>query len=93
MGPDLDADLESMDRAALLAHAREMRAAIRAHRDSTGHALCWHHPDMWRLLQDRPPGGVTVPDWPQFLRGCIAYRQALDRELASAPRTRGEYDE
>jgi hypothetical protein len=93
MTADPDADLESMDREALIAHARAMRAAIRAHRDSSGHDLCWHHPDMWALLPDTPPGGVEVPDWPQFMRGCIAYRTALERELEDAPRTDREFDE
>ena len=86
-----DADLDTMDHAALLATARAMRAAIRAHRDATGHELCWHHPDMWALLPDPPKGGQVVPDWPQFLRGCIAYRAALDRELKDAPRSDREF--
>lgn len=89
---DPDADLDAMDRPALLAAARAMRAAIRAHRDASGHALCWHHPDMWALLPDPPKGGQVVPDWPQFLRGCIAYRTALDRELPAAPRSDREFD-
>jgi hypothetical protein len=89
---DLDADLDALDRDALVAAARAMRGAIRAHRDSTGHDLCWHHPQMWALLPDSPKGGQVVPDWPQFLRGCIAYRTALERELARAPRTQKEFD-
>ena len=89
---DPDADLDAMDRDTLLAAARAMRAAIRAHRDSTGHDLCWHHPDLWALLPDRPRGGQVVPDWPQFLRGCIAYRTALEQELGGAPRTQKEFD-
>jgi len=90
-GEDPDTDLEAMERSALLAHARAMRRAIRAHRDATGHELCWHHPDMWRLLPDPPKVRPVVPEWPQFLRGCIAYRAALDRELKDAPRTESEY--
>jgi hypothetical protein len=34
-----------------------------------------------------------VPEWPQFLRGCIRYRQSLDEELAEAPRTEEEAGE
>lgn len=86
-----DADLENMDREALLAAARAMRAAIRAHRDATGHELCWHHPDMWALLPDPPKGGQVVPDWPQFMRGCVRYRASLDRQLPEAPRTDREF--
>lgn len=89
---DPDADLEAMEPAALLAHARAMRAAIRAHRDASGHDLCWHHPELWALLPDTPKGGQRVPDWPEFLRGCILYRASLDRELGEAPRTGGEYE-
>ena len=90
---DPDGDLAAMSHAALLAHAREMRAAIRAHRDASGHDLCWHQPDLWALLPDPPKGGQVVPDWPQFLRGCILYRASLDRELGEAPRAQGEYEE
>jgi hypothetical protein len=88
---DPDADLEALDGPALLETARAMRAAIRAHRDASGHELCWHHPDMWALLPDPPKGGQAVPDWPQFLRGCVAYRASLDRELPGAPRTDREF--
>ena len=84
--------LAAMSHAALLAHAREMRAAIRAHRDASGHDLCWHQPDLWALLPDPPKGGQVVPDWPQFLRGCILYRASLDRQLGAAPRTEGELE-
>ena len=69
-----------------------MRAAIRAHRDASGHDLCWHHPDLWALLPDPPKGGQVVPDWPQFLRGCILYRASLDRQLPEAPRTGEEFE-
>ena len=60
---------------------------------STGHDLCWHHPQLWGLLPEPIPQDLAVSDWPQFLRGCIRYRQALDRELPDAPRTQREYDE
>jgi hypothetical protein len=32
-----------------------------------------------------------VPDWPQFLRGCVRYRQSLDEQQPDAPRTTEEY--
>ena len=89
---DPDADLDQMERPALLAAARAMRAAIRAHRDASGHDLCWHHPGLWSLLPDSGDGRPVVPEWPAFMRGCIAYRSALDRELADAERTRTEYE-
>jgi hypothetical protein len=91
-GNDPDDELDAMDREALLARARAMRRAIRAHRDCSMHDLCWHHPDLWRLLPDTPTGGPTVPDWPQFIRGCTRYRQSLDRQLADAPRSDKEFE-
>ncbi|WP_049731645.1 hypothetical protein [Rhizobium ecuadorense] len=88
---DPDADLDSMSHADLLSAARAMRHAIRIHRDMSGHELCWHHPDLWMLLPDPPAGGQIVPDWPQFMRGCIRYRQSLDNQLAQAPRSDREF--
>lgn len=49
---DPDGDLDGMSRADLLVAAKAMRAAIREHRDSIGHDLCWHHPRLWALLPD-----------------------------------------
>ncbi|AEF41887.1 hypothetical protein [Hoyosella subflava] len=34
---------------------------------------------------------LEVPEWPQFMRGCIAYRASLDRELPDTPRTAREF--
>lgn len=81
----MDYDLETMDREDLVAEVKRLRAGIRAHRDSSGHALCWHHPELWGLLPELMEPSVAVPPWPKFMRGCIAYREALDRELAGAP--------
>jgi hypothetical protein len=67
-----------------------LRAGIRAHRDSSGHELCWHHPQLWGLLPEPIPGEIAVPAWPQFLRGCVRYREALDRELPDAVRIEDE---
>lgn len=89
---DPDGDLDALDHAALLAAAKAMRAAIRAHRDASGHDLCWYHPALWSLLPDPPAARPSVPDWPQFMRGCITYRSALDRELAAAQRTTEEFE-
>jgi hypothetical protein len=91
MTEDLDRDLETLSRDALLSEAKRLRRAIRKHRDSIGHALCWHHPDMWDLLPDKLSIEITVPDWPQFMRGCIRYRSSLDEQLPNARRTRREF--
>jgi hypothetical protein len=34
-----------------------------------------------------------VPDWPQFMQGCVRYRQSLDEQAPDAPRTRDSYQE
>ncbi len=82
----MDEDLDRLTQAELVAEARKLRAAIRKHRDSTLHELCWHHPDLWSLLPEKTDPLPTVPEWPQFMRGCIHYRQSLDRQLPEAPR-------
>ncbi len=87
----MDEDLLTMSRETLIDEVRRLRAGIRAHRDSTGHDLCWHHPQLWSLLPERIDPQLEVPDWPQFMRGCIRYRQSLDRELPGAPRIGREF--
>lgn len=89
----MDEDLEDLSRDALLAEVKRLRAAIRAHRDSSGHDLCWHHPQLWSLLPEPIPPEIAVPAWPQFLRGCVKYRESLDRELADKPRSTKEFGE
>ena len=87
----MDEDLAGMSREQLIDEARKLRAGIRTHRDSTGHDLCWHHPDLWGLLPERTDPVPAVPDWPQFLRGCIRYRESLDEQAPDAPRTRDAF--
>jgi hypothetical protein len=88
----MDEDLGVLSREELIEEVRKLRRGIRAHRDSTGHELCWHHPGLWGLLPEQQDSLPTVPDWPQFLRGCIRYRQSLDEQLPDAPRSAREYD-
>ena len=87
----MDTDLDTLSREQLVAEVKRLRQGIRAHRDSTGHELCWHHPDLWALLPERTDPQPVVPDWPQFLRGCIHYRQSLDAQLPDAPRSDKPY--
>jgi hypothetical protein len=89
----MDDDLEGMSRIELIAEIRKLRRGIREHRDTSGQALCWHHPDLWGLLPERTDPVPTVPSWPQFLRGCILYRQSLDEQLPRAPRSDVPYQE
>jgi hypothetical protein len=89
----VDEDLDALTREQLIDEVKRLRAGIRAHRDSSGHDLCWYHPELWRLLPEPLEPRLAVPAWPQFLRGCIRYRQSLDDQLPDAPRTTGEFDE
>lgn len=82
----MDADLDRFSRDELVAEVKRLRAGIRAHRDTSEHELCWHHPALWSLLPDMEDPLPTVPEWPQFMRGCIRYRQSLDNQLPNAPR-------
>ena len=86
-GEPVDEDLEAMTRDQLAAEVKRLRRGIRTHRDSTGHDLCWHHPALWGLLPEKTDPLPTVPAWPDFLRGCLRYRQSLDDQLPNAPRT------
>jgi hypothetical protein len=87
----MDDDLAQMAREQLVEEVKRLRAGIRAHRDSTGHDLCWHHPQLWGLLPERIEPAIAVPPWPKFLRGCLKYRESLDRQAADAPRWDGEH--
>jgi hypothetical protein len=87
----MDEDLDRMSREELVAEAKKLRHGIRMHRDSTGHNLCWHHPALWGLLPKGQDPLPTVPAWPEFLRGCIRYRESLDQQLPNAPRSHDEY--
>jgi hypothetical protein len=89
----MDDDLDTMDRPALVAEVRRLRAGIRDHRDQTGHGLCWHHPDLWSLLPEKTEPSIAVPPWPKFMRGCVRYRQSLDEQAPGAPVHDREYDE
>ena len=87
----MDEDLTPMTREQLIEEARRLRAGIRAHRDSTEHELCWHHPALWGLLPERTDRVPAVPTWPEFLRGGVRYRESLDRQLPDAPRRSEPY--
>ena len=89
----MDDDLEQMSHDQLVAEARKLRQGIREHRDSSGHALCWHHPALWSLLPDSSDPLPSVPDWPQFMRGCIKYRQSIDEQAPHTPRTSKPFTE
>jgi hypothetical protein len=88
----MDEDLDALTREQLIHEVKRLRAAIREHRDSSCQELCWYHPKLWSLLPERTDPLPTVPAWPQFLRGCVRYRQSLDEQLPNAPRSTEEFE-
>jgi hypothetical protein len=88
----MDADLDALSRDQLIVELKRLRQAIREHRDASGHDLCWHHPALWELLPEKIVPAVAVPAWPQFMRGCIRYRQSLDEQAPDAPRISTEFE-
>ena len=88
----MDEDLDRLGREELVSEIKRLRAGIRRHRDASGHDLCWHHPKLWGLLPEPIAQEVAVPPWPKFLRGCLRYRESLDRELPHAPVMDAEYE-
>ena len=89
----LDDDLLQMSRETLIAEVKRLRAGIREHRDSSGHDLCWHHPQLWGLLPERIDPKIAVPPWPKFLRGCLKYRESLEVPAPNAAVHDQEYGE
>ena len=87
----MDEDLDRMTRQELAAEVRKLRNGIREHRDGTRHELCWHHPELWGLLPETTDPVPVVPEWPEFLRGCVKYRESLDEQAPDAPRTDEPY--
>ena len=87
----MDNDIEKMSREDLITEVKKLRRGIRDHRDSTRHELCWHHPALWSLLPEKTDPVPVVPDWPEFMQGCIRYRYSLDEQAPDAPRTKEPY--
>lgn len=83
----MDTDLQEMSREQLVEEVVKLRKGIRAHRDATGHDLCWHHPALWELLPEKVDPQIAVPEWPHFMRGCVKYRESLDTQAPKAHRT------
>lgn len=88
----MDDDLHGLSREQLITEVRRLREGIRRHRDSTEHELCWHQPELWGLLPERSDPVPVVPEWPQFLRGCVRYRESLERQAPGAPRMSEEFE-
>jgi hypothetical protein len=46
---------------------------------------------MWSLLPEGFDIKIAVPPWPEFMRGCIRYRQSLDEHRPHAKPHGGEF--
>ena len=67
----MDEDLNQMTPEELIDEVKKLRQGIRQHRDSSRHELCWHHPSLWGLFPERTDPIPVVPEWPEFIRGCV----------------------
>ena len=50
----MDSDLNNMRRSQLIESLIKLRNAVRVHRDSSAHDLCWHHPELWNFCRRNP---------------------------------------
>jgi len=66
-----------MNEVELRAEIIKLRNGIRAHRDATGHNLCWYVPELWDLLPDKADSKPQIPPTDEFLQCCRAYRKSL----------------
>jgi hypothetical protein len=89
----MDDDLDGMTRDALVTEVKKLRDAIRRHRDTSGHDLCWYHPHLWALLPEKTEPQIAVPPWEKFMRGCIRFRASLDEQAPGAPVHDKEYED
>lgn len=76
---DPDMDVQFLDRQQMKEEIKRLRNAIRKHRDSTGHELCWYHPELWNLLPEQKNSPIEVPNFCEFIQNCAAYRKSLER--------------
>jgi hypothetical protein len=75
----MDDDLQQLTREQLVETVIKLRNGIRKHRDSSGQELCWHHPQLWNLLPEKTIPQIEIPEWPEFMKGCVHYRKSLDK--------------
>ena len=63
-----------------------LETAIRKHRAAQGQDLCWLNDlELWDVLKDGVMVDRQVPPWPDFMAGCIRYRQMLGKPPMSTP--------
>ena len=84
MSPVVDDDLSELDREALIAEVKRLRAGIRSHRDSSGHELCWHHPTCGVCYLNEP---IPSRPFPSGRSSCADVSSTGSRWIGSS-RTR-----
>lgn len=75
----MDNDLNNMSVEELTDEVKKLRAGIRAHRDSSGHNLCWFVPELWNLLPEKIEPKPDIPPKDEFLTCCEQYRNSLSK--------------
>jgi len=76
----IDSDLDSMSKEELKFEIIKLRTAIRNHRDSSGHNLCWYVPELWNTLPEKVTPEPEVPCTDEFLHHCKLYRESLNKK-------------
>ncbi len=89
----MDEDVDLMTREELVLEVKKLRQGIRKHRDGSRQELCWHHPSLWGLLPEKTDPVPVVPEWPEFMHGCVTYRKSLDEQAPNSPRTKEPYED
>jgi hypothetical protein len=84
----MDEQPATLDRDALVAEVRRLRAGIPS-TTTTPDMSVLAPSELWGLLPEKSDSLPSVPSWPRFLRGCLKYRVVLPAVAAlrrSAPR-------
>jgi hypothetical protein len=74
----MDEDILSWNREELIAEVVRLRTGIRAHRDSSGHDLCWHH--------SKALGPASRTDSEEYRGPCLASVFARLRQIPGGTR-------
>lgn len=60
---------------------KELEAAIKKHREQTGHEMCWENDEeLWAVLGDDVKVDHTPPEWCEFIQKCAEYRKSRERD-------------
>lgn len=77
---NVDKDVAEMTTDQLQAEVMKLRTAIREHRDSKGHNLCWYVPELWKTLPEEASLEPEAPEPCEFIENCAQYRMSLEKQ-------------